>query len=185
MGWHFRCRKASKCRRVCAIFLLNCSAILAAHLRLHGTLDRWARQGVLLLNAVFTVERGLPGSHARKGWETLTSMLLGALAADQRPKVFMLWGALAQAWRASLTEPHLDTAGESSIAAVGAPSADSVCGVRTLLASEHLFAAARPRTNRLVLTGAEPRRARSTAASRGAVCCAVARAFRINLEHEL
>jgi uracil-DNA glycosylase len=53
------------------------------------------------------VERGMPGSHARKGWETLTSMLLGALAADQRPKVFMLWGTLAQAWQISLAEPHL------------------------------------------------------------------------------
>ena len=73
----------------------------------NGTLDRWARQGVLLLNAVFTVERAAPGSHARKGWETLTSMLLGALVADQRPKVFMLWGMLAQAWQASITGPHL------------------------------------------------------------------------------
>ena len=72
-----------------------------------GTLERWARQGVLLLNAVFTVERGAPGSHAGKGWETFTSKLLGALVADQRPKVFMLWGMLAQAWQASITEPHL------------------------------------------------------------------------------
>ncbi len=72
-----------------------------------GTLDHWARQGVLLLNAVFTVERGVPGSHASKGWETLTSMLLDAVAADSRPKVFMLWGTSAQAWRASLAQPHL------------------------------------------------------------------------------
>jgi len=72
-----------------------------------GALDHWARQGVLLLNAVFTVECGLPASHARKGWETLTSMLLEALAADQPPKVFMLWGASAQAWAARLAEPHL------------------------------------------------------------------------------
>ena len=72
-----------------------------------GTLDHWARQGVLLLNAVFTVERGMPGSHARKGWETLTSMLLDAVSADSRPKVFMLWGTSAQAWRASLAQPHL------------------------------------------------------------------------------
>ena len=72
-----------------------------------GTLERWAGQGVLLLNAVFTVERGLPGSHARKGWETFTSMLMGALVADQRPKVFMLWGMLAQAWHSGITAPHL------------------------------------------------------------------------------
>jgi uracil-DNA glycosylase len=72
-----------------------------------GTLEHWARQGVLLLNAIFTVERGMPGSHARKGWEALTSMLLDALAADKRPKVFMLWGAFAQAWQTNLNEPHL------------------------------------------------------------------------------
>lgn len=73
---------------------------------LHGTLEHWARQGVLLLNAIFTVERSQPGSHARKGWETLTSMLIAALATDERPKVFMLWGAFAQARHASIGEPH-------------------------------------------------------------------------------
>lgn len=50
---------------------------------LNGTLEHWARQGVLLLNAIFTVEHARPGSHARKGWETLSSMLLSALADDQ------------------------------------------------------------------------------------------------------
>ncbi|MBC8118409.1 MAG: uracil-DNA glycosylase [Burkholderiaceae bacterium] len=73
----------------------------------HGTLEHWARQGVLLLNAIFTVERAQPGSHARRGWETLTSMLIEALAGDQKPKVFMLWGAFAQARHLSLGEPHL------------------------------------------------------------------------------
>ncbi len=72
-----------------------------------GTLDRWARQGVLLLNSVFTVERGVPGSHARKGWETLTSMLVEVVAADQQPKAFMLWGTSAQTWGAMLAAPHL------------------------------------------------------------------------------
>ena len=74
---------------------------------LNGTLEHWAAQGVLLLNSVFTVERGVPGSHARKGWERLTSILVEALAADQQPKVFMLWGTFAQAWRAMLAPPHL------------------------------------------------------------------------------
>jgi uracil-DNA glycosylase len=73
----------------------------------NGALDHWARQGVLLLNTIFTVERGEPGSHARKGWETLTTMLLAALAADQRPKVFMLWGAFAQARFTGVDKPHL------------------------------------------------------------------------------
>jgi uracil-DNA glycosylase len=71
-----------------------------------GPLDRWARQGVLLLNAVLTVEEGLPGSHARRGWEMLTAELLARLAHDLQPKVFMLWGAHAQARRAALGPPH-------------------------------------------------------------------------------
>jgi len=62
-----------------------------------GNLERWARQGVLLLNAVLTVEDGQPASHAGKGWETVTGAVIDALAQDARPKVFMLWGAHAQA----------------------------------------------------------------------------------------
>jgi uracil-DNA glycosylase len=62
-----------------------------------GNLERWARQGVLLLNAVLTVEDGRPGSHAGKGWEAFTDAVIGALADDLQPKVFLFWGALAQA----------------------------------------------------------------------------------------
>jgi uracil-DNA glycosylase len=62
-----------------------------------GNLERWARQGVLLLNAVLTVEDGLPASHAGKGWEVFTDSVIDALANDAQPKVFLLWGAHAQA----------------------------------------------------------------------------------------
>jgi uracil-DNA glycosylase len=72
-----------------------------------NALGDWALQGVLLLNAVLTVEEGLPGSHAGKGWEALTEVLVRALAADPRPKVFLLWGAFAQARGAGIGEPHL------------------------------------------------------------------------------
>jgi uracil-DNA glycosylase len=72
-----------------------------------GSLERWARQGVLLLNAVLTVEEGRPGAHAGRGWEVLAADLLRRLAEDARPKVFMLWGALAQARRAGIGAPHL------------------------------------------------------------------------------
>jgi len=72
-----------------------------------GSLEHWARQGVLLLNAVLTVEDGSPGAHAGRGWEALTADLLRRLADDARPKVFMLWGALAQARRAGIGKPHL------------------------------------------------------------------------------
>ena len=73
----------------------------------NGSLEHWARQGVLLLNAVLTVEDGAPGVHARRGWESLTTALLARLAEDAKPKVFMLWGAQAQARRAGVGEPHL------------------------------------------------------------------------------
>lgn len=59
-------------------------------------LTPWAQQGVLLLNAVLTVEDGQPQSHAQQGWEVLTDALLQHLAAQARPVVFMLWGAAAQ-----------------------------------------------------------------------------------------
>jgi len=60
-------------------------------------LGRWARQGVLLLNTVLTVEDGQPASHARQGWENVTDALIDLVARDPSPKVFMLWGAHAQA----------------------------------------------------------------------------------------
>ncbi len=62
----------------------------------HGALTGWAQQGVLLLNAVLTVEDGHAASHAKKGWETLTDSLLKCAAEDAHPKVFLLWGAYAQ-----------------------------------------------------------------------------------------
>lgn len=70
-----------------------------------GHLGGWARQGVLLLNTSLTVEDGAPASHAKRGWEALTDRLLRAAAADASPKVFMLWGAHAQA-REGLIEPN-------------------------------------------------------------------------------
>ena len=65
--------------------------------RSQGSLENWARQGVLLLNTCLTVEDGLPASHANKGWETLTDAIVSAVAAQSRPAVSMLWGKHAQA----------------------------------------------------------------------------------------
>jgi len=75
-----------------------------------GLLDSWAAQGVLLLNAVLTVEDGQPAAHAGQGWEALTASLIKALVADARPKVFMLWGAHAQRLGDCVTAPHLKLA---------------------------------------------------------------------------
>ena len=63
---------------------------------LSGNLNRWADQGVLLLNTALTVEDGQPASHAGKGWETVTDALIQTVAKDPNPRVFMLWGAHAQ-----------------------------------------------------------------------------------------
>ena len=69
---------------------------LGGELPASGSLQGWARQGVLLLNTSLTVEQGAPASHARQGWETLTDALIAACSAHESPKVFMLWGAHAQ-----------------------------------------------------------------------------------------
>jgi uracil-DNA glycosylase len=63
----------------------------------HGHLDAWARQGVLLLNTCLTVEAGQPASHAKRGWEALTDEMIKHLSENGLSKVFMLWGAHAQA----------------------------------------------------------------------------------------
>lgn len=70
-----------------------------------GDLTRWARQGVLLLNAVLTVRRGAAGSHAGKGWEKFTDATIAALNARTRPVVFLLWGGYARRKAALVTNP--------------------------------------------------------------------------------
>lgn len=73
----------------------------------HGCLDAWAKQGVLLLNTVLTVEQGKAASHAKRGWEACTDTLIRELAHRHEHLVFMLWGAHAQAKRALLdARPH-------------------------------------------------------------------------------
>lgn len=61
-----------------------------------STLESWARQGVLLLNATLTVRSGSPTSHAGRGWEEFTDEALKVVAARKDPVVFLLWGAYAQ-----------------------------------------------------------------------------------------
>ena len=62
----------------------------------HGCLQSWAQQGVLLLNAVLTVEQQQAGSHAAKGWELFTDAIIARLSDSRSGLVFMLWGAYAQ-----------------------------------------------------------------------------------------
>ena len=62
----------------------------------HGDLSSWFEQGVLLLNRVLTVQPGRPGNHRRRGWETVTTRAIEALAARGGPLVAILWGRDAQ-----------------------------------------------------------------------------------------
>jgi uracil-DNA glycosylase len=74
----------------------------------HGSLQRWAEQGVLLLNTTLTVEDAQPASHAKKGWEQLTDSLIQACARQTSPVVFMLWGGHAQAKQALIAAHNQD-----------------------------------------------------------------------------
>ena len=71
----------------------------------HGELTDWARQGVLLLNAVLTVREGQPTSHAKMGWETFTDRVISELNKKETPIVFLLWGAYAQRKAEIITNP--------------------------------------------------------------------------------
>ena len=62
----------------------------------HGFLEHWASQGVLLLNAVLTVQMGLAASHQGRGWERFTDAIIRLVNGRAEPVVFMLWGSYAQ-----------------------------------------------------------------------------------------
>ena len=66
----------------------------------------WAKQGVLLLNAVLTVRAGQAGSHRGKGWEILTDSIIKKLNERKEPIVFMLWGAYARSKKGYVTNPN-------------------------------------------------------------------------------
>lgn len=61
-----------------------------------GNLERWAKQGVLLLNATLTVRASTPGSHQNKGWEEFTDAVIKHISDEKEHVVFLLWGAYAQ-----------------------------------------------------------------------------------------
>ncbi len=62
----------------------------------HGNLEKWAKQGVLLLNASLTVNGGEPNSHAKCGWQTFTDAVIKKISDEKTGIVFILWGRFAQ-----------------------------------------------------------------------------------------
>ena len=74
----------------------------------HNSLKKWAKQGVLLLNAVLTVEEHKPTSHKDKGWEIFTDDIIKIINKKTTPVVFILWGAYARKKKDLITNPiHL------------------------------------------------------------------------------
>ena len=72
----------------------------------HGCLEGWAREGVLLLNAVLTVREHQANSHRGKGWENFTDSIIEALNNREKPLVFILWGNNAKAKEKLITSPR-------------------------------------------------------------------------------
>lgn len=73
-----------------------------------GNLESWAKEGVLLLNSVLTVEKDKPASHKNVGWETFTDSIIKKLNERDKPIVFILWGNFAKSKKELITNPkHL------------------------------------------------------------------------------
>lgn len=81
---------------------------LGCYIPNNGYLMKWARQGVLLLNSVLTVQKDLPASHRGIGWETFTDKIIEEVNKKDEPVVFMLWGNFAKSKASLITNPkHL------------------------------------------------------------------------------
>jgi uracil-DNA glycosylase len=72
-----------------------------------GSLEPWARNGVLLLNTVLTVRRDEPYSHRQRGWEPFTDAIIGAVSARSEPVAFLLWGGAAQERGGLIADRHV------------------------------------------------------------------------------
>lgn len=71
-----------------------------------GSLIRWAKEGVLLLNSLLTVEKDKPLSHKKLGWETFTDEIIKKINEKETPVVFILWGAYARSKKVYITNPN-------------------------------------------------------------------------------
>jgi uracil-DNA glycosylase len=106
-GLCFSVRPGSKIPPSLRIILHELSEDLARPLPPDGTLETWARNGVLLLNTVLTVRRDEAFSHRGRGWEPFTDAVIRVAAARPEPVAFLLWGASAQAKRDLIGDGHV------------------------------------------------------------------------------
>ncbi len=70
---------------------------LKIRIRENGNLSKWAEQGVLLLNSILTVRKGMAGSHKKKGWEIFTDNVIKEISKNKKGIIFILWGKYAEA----------------------------------------------------------------------------------------
>lgn len=82
------------------------NAELGCYIPDNGYLEKWARQGVLLLNSLLTVRDGMANSHRKKGWEQFTDSVISALNNREKPVIFMLWGNNAKEKLNIITNPQ-------------------------------------------------------------------------------
>lgn len=74
--------------------------------RTKSDLTDWAKEGVLLLNSIMTVEMDKPLSHKNKGWEIFTDNIISKLNERKEPVIFLLWGSFARSKKELITNPH-------------------------------------------------------------------------------
>ena len=86
-----------------ACFEVNMHRLHKSNLLHDGDLSHWASSGVLLLNSILTVRKGLPGSHQNLGWERFTDEIIKIISIKKRNIVFILWGSFAKS-KIQLTE---------------------------------------------------------------------------------
>ena len=80
---------------------------LGCYIPNHGNLTKWAKQGILLLNSVLTVEKNKPNSHKGKGWENITEKIISLVSQKSEPVVFLLWGSNAISFASKIAKHHL------------------------------------------------------------------------------
>ncbi len=73
--------------------------------RTHNNLSDWAKEGVLLLNSIMSVEKDKPLSHKDHGWETFTDTVISKLNEREKPVIFVLWGSFARSKKSLITNP--------------------------------------------------------------------------------
>ena len=107
-GMSFSVRKGVKIPPSLQNIFKELRADLDCEIPSHGFLENWAKQGVLLMNTSWSVEKGKPASHANFGWMEFSENILEMLNDFDEPLVFILWGAHAQKVGAKITNPkHL------------------------------------------------------------------------------